>query len=374
MNDAAGGTSHPGERRERLAPAGGVGVADLARHGKPAGDRHRRRPGWGGGGGWTARDVFLLYVLAKSLREGRVPSAHPRHRPVGKTTLLERIGWTTSSGKQTERDPPHRRPEHRAWRTRRAVSCSGIWAARPAGPRRDKPLQETDSILFVVDCSRRLDRGEPRGSRGMSVEQRPGRCARAGLREQAGPSRAFPEALGSRIMDRGLLRTTASTTWRGAAPSRGSGSGGRQWLIKVMKTNQIKVCGGGGGLWVALLSPRRPPRGGLGEGRASSPQESDAAGLFYLYILLHTLFSTSSSWQWGLRPRQRPGIFAHSPSLSGERGLGALSSSSRELPSPSVAWGPAWALRRKLVCPTFPNTPAALLLSLPSAKCIYLRC
>ena len=123
--------------------------------------------------------------------------------------------------------------------------------------------------------------------------------------------------------------------------------------------------------------PRRPPRGGLGEGKTSLPTgERRARGsfIFIFCCILFFLHPLRGNRVCALQQRPRDlrplSLALQSAATAFSVSIALSSSSRRELP---------FSLRdlvggfsRKLV-QHFSNTPAALLLSLPSAKCIYFK-
>lgn len=128
--------------------------------------------------------------------------------------------------------------------------------------------------------------------------------------------------------------------------------------------------------------PRRPPRGGLGEGKTSLPTgERRARGsfIFIFCCILFFLHPLRGNRVCALQQRPRDlrplSLALQSAATAFSVSIALSSSSRRELPSPSVTW---WGQRggspaENLSVQHFPNTPAALLLSLPSAKCIYFK-
>ena len=128
--------------------------------------------------------------------------------------------------------------------------------------------------------------------------------------------------------------------------------------------------------------PRRPPRGGLGEGKTSLPTGERCARGSFIFIFCCILFFLhplrgNRVCALQQRPRDlRPlSLALQSAATAFSVSIALSSSSRRELPSPSVTW---WGQRggspaENLSVQHFPNTPAALLLSLPSAKCIYFK-
>lgn len=167
---------------------------------------------------------------------------------VGKTTLLERIkvDYKLSASLRPSAILPTvglniARVEDPAcrlvfWDLGGQAGLRSIW---------DKYYREADSILFVVDCFE-----EARIAESLEVLEE---CLSnndlvgvpvlvfANKQDQARGG-SSTEALGSRIMDRGLFENHSIHHVAGGSAFEGFGvREGVQWLIKVMKTNQIKV-------------------------------------------------------------------------------------------------------------------------------------
>ena len=128
--------------------------------------------------------------------------------------------------------------------------------------------------------------------------------------------------------------------------------------------------------WWSLLSRVVRHVAVSARGRPLSPQENDARGsfIFIFCCILFFLHPLRGNRVCALQQRPRD-LRPLSLALQSAVSIALSSSSRRELPSPSVTW---WGQRggspaENLSVQHFPNTPAALLLSLPSAKCIYFK-
>jgi len=113
----------------------------------------------------------------------------------------------------------------------------------------DKYYREADSVLFVVDCSEedRLAESMEVMEECLSNNDLVGVPVLVFANKQdlvnTGKATTFSmETLGSRIMERGLFESHSIHHVTGGSAYEGFGvKEGVQWLIKTMKTNQIKV-------------------------------------------------------------------------------------------------------------------------------------